>query len=279
MLRNMDYATQAIPSCRDNWAKAGSWRPAPGPAATSLTAHSHAQELQPPRNMLLAQLPQEIRERLLPHLELVQLRTGQVVFESGDVVKHVFFPVDCIASLLYMMENGASAETAMVGREGVIGAALFMGGETSLHRAVIHSPGSAYRLRGVVLKQEFERVSPLTYLLLRHTQSILTQMAQTAACNRYHSVDQQLCRWLLLALDRLPRNELFMTQESIAGMLGVRREGVTEAARKLQKAGLIDYSRGHIRVLNRAGLETRSCECYGVIRTECARLLSTLRAA
>lgn len=279
MLRNIDYATQTISGSRDNWAKAGNWRATPAPTTPAHAHPHHAQELQPPKNLLLAQLPQDVRERLLPHLELVQLRTGQVVFESGDVVRNVFFPVDCIASLLYMMENGASAETAMVGREGVLGAALFMGADTSLHRAVIHSPGTAYRVRGAVLKQEFERVGPLTYLLLRHTQSILTQMAQTAACNRYHSVDQQLCRWLLLALDRLPRNELFMTQESIAGMLGVRREGVTEAARKLQKAGLIDYSRGHITILNRPGLEGRTCECYGVIRTECTRLLSTLKAA
>jgi CRP-like cAMP-binding protein len=210
---------------------------------------------------------------VFPDLELVRLPLGEVLYESGDQLQHVYFPTLAIVSLLYVMADGASAEIAVVGNEGIIGIALFMGGETMPNRAVVQSAGYAYRLQGQLLKEEFNRAGELQHLLLRYTQALLTQMSQTAVCNRHHSVDQQLCRWLLLSLDRLPSNELSMTQELIANMLGVRREGVTEAAGKLQSAGLIHYSRGHITVLDRPRLEARVCECYQVVKTEFDRLL------
>jgi len=224
-------------------------------------------------NNLLAALPVPERERLGEHLEPVQLRLGEVIYESGGELRHVYFPTTAIVSLLYLMENGASAEIAVVGNDGIVGVALFMGGESMPNRAVVQSAGHAYRLNGQLLKDEFRRGGALQRLLLRYTQALLTQMAQTAVCNRHHSVDQQLCRWLLLSLDRLPSAELAMTQELIANMLGVRREGVTEAAGKLQKAGLIRYSRGRITVLDRPGLEQQACECYLVVKKESDRLL------
>jgi CRP-like cAMP-binding protein len=227
----------------------------------------------PRQNHLLGALPIGESKRLVPHLELVPLTLGEVLYESGDQLQHVYLPTDSIVSLLYVMANGSSAEIAVVGNEGVIGIALFMGGETMPNRAVVQSAGHAYRLKGQLLKEEFNRAEELQHLLLRYTQALLTQMSQTAVCNRHHSVDQQLCRWLLLSLDRLPSNQLNMTQELIANMLGVRREGVTEAAGKLQDAGLIHYSRGRITVLNRPGLEARACECYQVVKTEFDRLL------
>jgi CRP-like cAMP-binding protein len=232
----------------------------------------------PKQNHLLAVLPKSESERLIPHLELVPLPLGEALYESGDHLNHVHFPTTAIVSLLYVMENGASAEIAVVGNEGIVGIALFMGGETMPNRAVVQSAGHAYRLDGRLLKQEFNRAGVLQHLLLRYTLAMLTQMAQTAVCNRHHSVDQQLCRWLLLSLDRLPANELSMTQELIANMLGVRREGVTEAAGKLQSAGLIHYSRGRITVLDRPGLEARVCECYNVVREEFRRLLPDVTA-
>jgi CRP-like cAMP-binding protein len=234
--------------------------------------------IEPVRNHLLAVLPQAERERLLPHLESVPLPLGKALYESGDRMSHVYFPTTAIVSLLFVMENGASAEIAVVGNEGVVGIALFMGGETMPNRAVVQSAGHAYRLPGQLLKQEFDRSRAVQHLLLRYIQALITQMAQTAVCNRHHSVDQQLCRWLLLSLDRLPVNELTMTQELIANMLGVRREGVTEAAGRLQAAGLIRYSRGRITVLDRPGLEARVCECYEVVRKEFRRLLPDLTA-
>ena len=227
----------------------------------------------PRQNHLLAVLPKSESERLLPYMEPMTLPLGDALYESGDRLNHVYFPTTAIVSLLYVMENGASAEIAVVGNEGIVGIALFMGGETMPNRAVVQSAGEAYRLKGQVLKQEFNRAGALQHLLLRYTLAMLTQMAQTAVCNRHHSVDQQLCRWLLLSLDRLPANVLSMTQELIANMLGVRREGVTEAAGKLQNAGLIHYSRGRITVLDRPGLEARVCECYNVVRQEFSRLL------
>ena len=227
----------------------------------------------PRQNHLLAALPALESERLYPHLEPVPLPLGEVLYESGDQLQHVYFPIASIVSLLYVMADGASAEIAVVGNEGIIGIALFMGGETMPNRAVVQSAGYAYRLKGQLLKEEFNRAGELQHLLLRYTQALLTQMSQTAVCNRHHSVDQQLCRWLLLSLDRLPSNELTMTQELIANMLGVRREGVTEAAGKLPSAGLIHYSRGHITVIDRPRLEARVCECYQVVKTEFDRLL------
>jgi len=227
----------------------------------------------PRQNHLLAALPAPESKRLYPHLELVPLPLGEVLYESGDQLHYVYFPTESIVSLLYVMADGASAEIAVVGNEGLIGIALFMGGETMPNRAVVQSAGHAYRLRGQVLKDEFNHNGELQHLLLRYTQALLTQMSQTAVCNRYHTVDQQLCRWLLLSMDRLPSNELRMSQELIANMLGVRREGVTVAAGKLQSAGLIDYSRGHIKVLDRPRLEARVCECYQVVKTEFDRLL------
>jgi len=224
-------------------------------------------------NNLLAVLPADEREQLEASLEPVQLELGEVIYESGGELLNVYFPTNAIVSLLYLMENGASAEIAVVGNDGIVGIALFMGGESMPNRAVVQSAGHAFRLDGQFLKEEFRRGGTLQRLLLRYTQALLTQMAQTAVCNRHHSVDQQLCRWLLLSLDRLPTNELSMTQELIANMLGVRREGVTEAAGKLQKAGLIQYSRGHIIVLDRPGLEQQVCECYQVVKKETDRLL------
>jgi len=212
------------------------------------------------------------RERLYPYLRLVKMPLGKALYEPGDVLRHVFFPVDCIVSLLYVLENGASAEISVVGNEGLIGVALFMGGETTPSRAIVQSAGHAFRLDGQRLKDEFHRNGDLQLLLLRYTQSLITQMAQTAVCNRHHSVDQQLCRWLLLSLDRLASNELVMTQELIANMLGVRREGVTEAAGKLQKLEAIRYSRGHITVLDRPKLEQLCCECYSVVKRESDRI-------
>ncbi|CAE6859024.1 Crp/Fnr family transcriptional regulator [Paraburkholderia nemoris] len=229
-------------------------------------------------NHLLSVLPEAERARVEPYLVPVEMPLGQVVYESGDRLDHVYFPTTSIVSLLYVMEDGASAEIAIVGNEGIVGIALFMGGETTPNRAVVQSAGQAYRLDARILKEEFHRAGPVQRLLLRYTQALITQMAQTAVCNRHHSIDQQLCRWLLLSMDRLPSNELKMTQELIANMLGVRRSGVTEAALKLQDAGLIRYGHGHIEVLDRPGLEKRVCECYGVVKREFDRLLPDLRA-
>jgi len=227
-------------------------------------------------NHLLAALPAQVQQRLLPYLELVPMPLGMVLYESGDTMRHVYFPTDSIVSLLYVMEDGASAEISVVGNEGLIGVALFMGGLSTPSRAIVQSAGSAYRMPGQRLKDEFSRHADLMLLLLRYTQALITQMAQTAVCNRHHSIDQQLCRWLLLSLDRLPDNRLSMTQELIANMLGVRREGVTEAAGKLQKQGVIEYSRGHITVLDRPKLEALCCECYAVVKKETDRLLPYL---
>jgi len=227
----------------------------------------------PQQNHLLAALSATERERLYPHLQLVPMPLGKVLYESGDVMRHVYFPTDSIISLLYVLEDGASAEISVVGNEGLIGVALFMGGETTPSRAIVQSAGFAYRLIGQLLKEEFHRNGGMQLLLLRYTQALLTQMAQTAVCNRHHSVDQQLCRWLLLSLDRLTSNKLNMTQELIANMLGVRREGVTDAAGKLQKLGVIQYARGRITVLDRPKLEKLCCECYGVVKKETDRLL------
>ena len=227
----------------------------------------------PQQNHLLAALSDAERERILPNLQLVPMPLGKVLYESGDTLRHVYFPTDCIVSLLYVMEDGSSAEISVVGNEGLVGIALFMGGETTPSRAIVQSAGHAYRLIGQRLKDEFYRSGEMQLLLLRYTQALITQMAQTAVCNRHHSVDQQLCRWLLLSLDRLASNRLTMTQELIANMLGVRREGVTEAAGKLQKAGVISYSRGEITVLDRPKLEAICCECYAVVKRESDRLL------
>ncbi len=240
------------------------------------TKSTPADPPQPRQNHLLAVLPKSETARLFSQLELVPLPLGEALYESGAQLNHVFFPTTAIVSLLYELENGASAEIAVVGNEGVVGIALFMGGGTMPNRAVVQSAGHAYRLPGPLLKLEFNRAGALQHLLLRYTLALLTQMAQTAVCNRHHTVDQQLCRWLLLSLDRLPANELSMTQELIANMLGVRREGVTEAAGKLQSAGLIQYNRGRIIVLDCPGLEARVCECYDVVRKEFRRLLPDL---
>ncbi len=218
-------------------------------------------------------MPADSRERLFPCLELVAMPLGQVLYESGDMLRHVYFPTDAIVSLLYVMEDGSSAEISVVGNEGLIGVALLLGGESTPSRALVQSAGSAYRLLAQRVKEEFNRHGEVHQLLLRYTQSLLTQMAQTAVCNRHHSIDQQLCRWLLLSLDRLPSNQLDMTQELIANMLGVRREGVTEAAGKLQKLGVIKYHRGHVTVLDRPALEQLCCECYAVVKAETDRLL------
>ena len=227
----------------------------------------------PLQNHLLAALPAAERERLLPQLQLVEMPLGRVLYESGDVLRHVYFPTDSIVSLLYVLADGASAEISVVGNDGLIGIALFMGGETTPSRAIVQSAGFAYRLVGQELKDEFHRAGELQLLLLRYTQALITQMAQTAVCNRHHSVDQQLCRWLLLSLDRLASSQLTMTQELIANMLGVRREGVTEAAGKLEKLGVIRYARGRITVLDRLKLEQLCCECYAVVKKETDRLL------
>jgi CRP-like cAMP-binding protein len=226
----------------------------------------------PRQNSLLAALPASDHDRLLPHLELVPLPLGWAIHEAGVHPGHVYFPTTAIVSLLYVLENGSSAEIAVTGNDGLVGIALFMGGETMPSRAVVQSEGHGYRLKAARLKAEFKQGGHLQYLALRYTQALITQMAQTAVCNRHHSVEQQLCRWLLLSLDRLTTNELVMTQELIANMLGVRREGVNEAAGKLQEDGLIRYSRGRIAVLDRPRLERRVCECYGVVRREAERL-------
>ncbi len=231
-------------------------------------------KIKPQDNYLLAALPAEVFDRLLPELKPIAMPLGKVIYEPGVELDHVYFPIPgCIVSMLYVMIDGASAEIAVVGDEGMVGIALFMGGDTTPSRALVQSAGQAFRLPGNVLKKEFERHSGLQHLLLRYTQALITQMSQTAVCNRHHSVEQQLCRWLLLSLDRLSTNELTMTQELIANMLGVRREGVTEAAGKLQVQGLISYSRGRITVLDRPGLEARVCECYAVVKKEYDRLL------
>ena len=232
----------------------------------------------PKQNRLLDSLSAVELKRIRRHLAPVDLALGEVVYESGLHQEFVFFPTNSIVSLLYVLENGASAEIAVVGNEGVVGISLFMGGETTPSRAVVQSAGSAYRLSGEVMKHEFNRGGAMQHLMLRYTQALITQMAQTAVCNRHHSVDQQLCRWLLLSIDRLPSPEIEMTQELIANMLGVRREGVTEAAGKLQNAGVISYRRGHIKVLDRPKLEEMSCECYDVVRRESARLLPLVAA-
>jgi len=236
---------------------------------TRSTPDSHA----PQQNHLLDALPAAEREQIYPHLQLVEMPLGKVVYEPGDVPRYAYFPTDCIVSLLYILEDGASTEISIVGNDGLIGVALFMGGGTTPSRAVVQSGGHAYRLPGHKLREEFHRNAAIRLLLLRYTQALITQMAQTVVCNRHHTVDQQLCRWLLLSLDRLPANELTMTHELIANMLGVRREGVTGAVSKLQRLGVIDHSRGHITVLDRPALERLSCECYAVVRRETDRLL------
>ncbi len=227
----------------------------------------------PRGNHLIAALPDAEWRRWQPQLEAVEMPLGQVLYESGDTLSHVYFPTSAIVSLLYVMENGAAAEIAVVGNEGIVGISLFMGGESTSSRAVVQSAGQGFRLSAQTMKEEFDRAGPVLHLLLRYTQALITQMAQTAVCNRHHTLDQQLCRWLLLSLDRLQGTELVMTQELIANMLGVRREGVTEGALKLQKAGLIRYARGRISVLDRIGLERRTCECYAVVKKEYDRLL------
>ncbi|MEO5625042.1 MAG: Crp/Fnr family transcriptional regulator [Dokdonella sp.] len=232
----------------------------------------------PLANRLLAALPKAEWARWLPYLEPVELPLGRVLYESGSKLAYVYFPTTAIVSLLYVMENGSSAEIAVVGNEGIVGISLFMGGESTSSRAVVQSAGGGFRLKANVMMLEFNRAGPALHLLLRYTQALITQMAQTAVCNRHHSLDQQLCRWLLLSLDRLPGNELVMTQELIANMLGVRREGVTESAGRLHKAGLIEYQRGRIKVLDRAELEKRTCECYAVVKNEYDRLLPATMA-
>jgi CRP-like cAMP-binding protein len=226
----------------------------------------------PQDNQLLAALSHAARERIYPKLRLVEMPLGKILHEPGDALRHIYFPTDCIVSLLYVLEDGSSAEICVVGNDGMIGVSLFMGGETTTGRAIVQSGGFAYRLKGRRLKQEFERQGETMHILLRYTQALITQMAQTAVCNRHHSVGQQLCRWLLLSLDRLPDNKLTMTQELIANMLGVRREAVTDAAGKLQKIGVITYQRGLITVLDRERLEQLSCECYAVVKKEADRL-------
>jgi len=231
----------------------------------------------PSQNYLLAALPAAEFERLSPHLEPILLPLGEMLYEPGEQLQYAYFPTTAIVSLHYVMESGASAETAGVGNEGVVGIALFMGGDTTPSSAVVRTAGHGYRLAGNLLKQEFNRAGLMQRLLLRYTQALMTQMNQTAACNRHHTVEQQLCRWLLLTLDRVSSRELIMTPELVANMLGVRREGITEAAGKLQRAGFIRYRRGHIAVLDRSGLETRACECYAVVKNELNRLMSDVR--
>jgi CRP-like cAMP-binding protein len=228
----------------------------------------------PDENKLLAKLPAADFERLAAQMELVRLPLGEMLYEPGGQLQYAYFPTTAIVSLHYVLESGATAESAGVGNEGVVGIALFMGGETTASSAVVQTGGHAYRLAGSLLKQEFNRAGLMQQLLLRYTQALMTQIAQTAVCNRHHSVEQQLCRWLLLTLDRAPPGELIMTQELVASMLGVRREGITEAAGNLQRAGVIRYRRGHIAVLERSALETRACECYAVVKQELVRLLS-----
>ena len=237
---------------------------------------AHASD--PKHNHLLAALPAPEWKRWRPNFEIIDMPLGEVLYEAGGTLTHVYFPTTAIVSLLYVMANGASAEIAVVGNEGIVGISLFMGGESTSSRAVVQSAGKGFRLEAQPLKDEFNRGGPVLHLLLRYTQALITQMSQTAVCNRHHSLDQQLCRWLLLSLDRLSGNELVMTQELIANMLGVRREGVTEGALKLQQAGLIQYARGRITVLDRKGLEKRTCECYAVVKKEYDRLLPALLA-
>jgi CRP-like cAMP-binding protein len=232
----------------------------------------------PRENQLLARLPDEELVRWLPHLEPVDMPLGKVLYESGATLLYVYFPTSAIVSLLYVMEDGASAEIAVVGYEGIVGVSRFMGGESTPSRAVVQSGGNGYRLKASLMLEEFNRAGTVMHLLLRYTQALITQMAQTAVCNRHHTLDQQLCRWLLLSLDRLRSNELVMTQELIANMLGVRREGVTAAAGRLHRAGLINYQRGHISVLDRWQLERRTCECYAVVKREYDRLLPAMLA-
>jgi CRP-like cAMP-binding protein len=232
-----------------------------------------AHSADPKKNHLIAALPDAEWKRWQPNLEPIELSLGQVLYESGGTMSHVYFPTQSIVSLLYVMENGASAEIAVVGNEGVVGISLFMGGGSTPSRAVVQSAGQGFRLKAQFIKEEFDKSGPVLHLLLRYTQALITQMSQTAVCNRHHSLDQQLCRWLLLSMDRLDGSELVMTQELIANMLGVRREGVTEGALKLQAAGLIRYARGRIKILDRKGLEKRTCECYEVVKKEYDRLL------
>ncbi len=224
-------------------------------------------------NHLISALPETVQQRIVPHLQKITMKLGDVLYESGDTMRFVYFPIDSIISLLYVMEDGRSAEISVVGNEGLVGISLFMGGESTPSRAIVQSAGTAYKLSGARLKDEFNRHADFQLLLLRYTQALITQMAQTAVCNRHHSIDQQLCRWLLLSMDRLPTNRLTMTQELIANMLGVRREGVTEAAGKLQDLGIIEYHRGQITVLERPRLEGLCCECYSVVKKETDRLL------
>jgi CRP-like cAMP-binding protein len=243
-------------------------------APTSLLWTAVTTNIHDPRfNRLLGALPDDIWERWKPQLELVDMPLGQVLYEAGGTLSHVYFPTAAIVSLLYMMENGASAEIAVVGCEGLVGISLFMGGESTSSRAVVQSAGAGFRIKAKAVKDEFNSNGPVLHLFLRYTQALITQMAQTAVCNRHHSLDQQLCRWLLLSLDRMQNSELIMTQELIANMLGVRREGVTEAALKLQSDGIIRYVRGRITVLDRPALERRTCECYAVVKREYDRLL------
>ncbi len=232
----------------------------------------------PKKNHLLAALAGDEWQRLLPLLEHVEMPLGHVLYESGKTLSHVYFPTTSIVSLLYVLENGSSAEIAVVGNEGMVGVSLFMGGNSTPSRAVVQSAGHGFRLKAKAMKDEFDRGGPVLHLLLRYTQALITQMSQTAVCNRHHSLDQQLCRWLLISLDRLEGSELVMTQELIANMLGVRREGVTDGAKKLQNAGLITYNRGRIKVLDRPGLEKRTCECYAVVKKEYDRLLPSKTA-
>lgn len=229
--------------------------------------------LHPLKNHILAALPADVQQRIFPYLEPIPMPLGEVLYEPGDKMHHVYFPTNSIVSLLYVMENGSSAEISVVGNEGLVGISLFMGGESTSSRAIVQSGGSGYRLAGQRLVDEFDRHGELMSLVLRYTQALITQMAQTAVCNRHHTIDQQLCRWLLLSLDRLPSNHLVMTQELIANMLGVRREGVTESAGRLQHLGVIEYRRGHIEVVDRPRLEQLSCECYAVVKKETDRLL------
>jgi len=227
----------------------------------------------PNQNQLIAALPIEVYERILPYLEEISMPLGQVLYESGSQLKYAYFPTTAIISMHYVLENGASTEISGVGNEGVLGVALFMGGNTTSSLATVQTAGQGYRLKRQLMIDEFNQAGPMMHLMLRYTQALITQISQTAVCNRHHSIEQQLCRWLLLTLDRLPTQELTITQELIASMLGVRREGITEAAGNLQRAGLISYRRGHITVLNRLGLESRSCECYNVVKKEFHRLL------
>jgi CRP-like cAMP-binding protein len=233
----------------------------------------------PKQNQLLAALPEEILERISPHLELISMPLGEILYESGGLLQYVYFPTTCIVSLHYIMENGASSEIAGVGNEGVLGISLFMGGDTTPSLATVNTAGFAYRLKGRLMKEEFDRAGAMMHLTLLYTQALLTQIGQTSACNRHHSIEQQLCRWLLLTLDRLPTNELTLTQELIASLLGVRREGITEAAGNLQRAGYISYRRGHISVLQRSGLESKTCECYNVVKNEFKRLFCNVSVA